>query len=62
MVTPELIILDFDKARVLGNTARDKVLFEEELERMDEMLLKILSGKDWVDSVPKEVQKLLDNR
>ncbi|KAH6652552.1 hypothetical protein BKA67DRAFT_691919 [Truncatella angustata] len=55
----DLIILDFDKAKVLGDGARDRALFADELARIDELLEQALSGKALAGSTSKEVQKLL---
>ncbi len=53
----EIVILDFDKAVVLGDSARDSLLLRNEAQDMEEALDIALSKKDMLGSLPKEVKK-----
>ncbi|KAI1843492.1 hypothetical protein JX266_010318 [Neoarthrinium moseri] len=55
----EIMILDLDKSLVLGNSARDKMLLRNEAQEMAEALDTALSKKDMLQSLPKEVKRLL---
>ncbi len=58
-VLAEIMILDFDKALVLGDNARDKMLLRNEAQDMKEAFDIVLSKKDMLQSLPKEVKRLL---
>lgn len=53
------MILDFDKALVLGDSARDKMLLRNEAQDMKEAFDIALSKRDMLESLPKEVKRLL---
>jgi hypothetical protein len=55
----EILILDFDKALVLGDTARDRMLLGNEAQDMKEAFAIALSKRDMLQSLPKEVKRLL---
>ncbi len=58
-VLVEIVILDFDKALVLGDSARDKMLLRNEAKEMEEAFDIVLSKRDMLQSLPKEVKRLL---
>lgn len=55
----DVIILDFNRARITGNNQRDIKLKQQELERMEDLLTRAMAGKLAVDFLPKEVRMLL---
>ncbi|KAM0813314.1 putative Protein kinase domain-containing protein [Seiridium cardinale] len=51
-----------EKALVLGDTARDKVLLAEKAKRIADMLEQAMSNKPIVESLPREIKQLLADR
>ncbi|ETS80024.1 hypothetical protein PFICI_07553 [Pestalotiopsis fici W106-1] len=58
----KLYILDFDKALVLGDTARDKSRFADEANRLQQILEQATSKQDETKDLPAEVKRLLAGR
>jgi hypothetical protein len=54
-----VIILDFNRARIVGDNPRCVALKRQELERMEDLLARAMAGKLAIDYVPREVKMLL---
>lgn len=56
------MILDFDKALVLGSSVRDELLLRNEMQDMQQAFDIVLSKKDILQTLPKEVRRLVGSR
>ncbi|KAK5655589.1 hypothetical protein OQA88_5520 [Cercophora sp. LCS_1] len=55
-----VFILDFNCALTLtGGKQGEQCMLDAEMDRMQDLLDRAMSGRQWVDHVPKEVQRLL---
>ncbi|KAF7540121.1 hypothetical protein G7054_g1591 [Neopestalotiopsis clavispora] len=58
----ELFILDFDKALVLGDSARDNSRLVDEANRLEEILEQAMAKQDETEDLSAEVKRLLAGR
>lgn len=55
----EVLVMDFNRSRIVDANARNQAMAEEEAERMTSLLGRALTKKMVIDEIPKEVRKLL---